>query len=173
MSGARASIKARELMYAARAMAREAIPTWFFVLVVVRRGDRFLVVRERKHGGGWYLPAGRAEPGESLAQAAYRETLEESGVEIELEGILRFEHTPQPTGTRVRVHLVARAKEGSTPRTTENEHTMGAAFHTIDELASMHLRGGEVIEIFRAVERGAAIAPMSLLTIEGAPFEPA
>jgi phosphatase NudJ len=36
---------------------RVAIPTWFFAVVVVRFGPRFLFVHERKHGQGWYLPA--------------------------------------------------------------------------------------------------------------------
>jgi phosphatase NudJ len=38
-------------------MARSAIPTWFFALVVVRKGDRFLVVQERKHGHVLPAPA--------------------------------------------------------------------------------------------------------------------
>ena len=32
------------------AMTSEPIPTWFLALVVVRKGDRFLVVHEKKHG---------------------------------------------------------------------------------------------------------------------------
>ena len=56
-------------------MAREPIPTWYFVLVAVRRDDRFLLVHERQHGQMWYLPAGRVEEGEELLQAAHRETL--------------------------------------------------------------------------------------------------
>src|SRR4051812_25175444 len=68
-----------------RAMAREPIPTWFFALVVVRKGDRFLLVQEHEHGQLWYLPAGRVEPGEGLCAAALRETLEESGVPVVLE----------------------------------------------------------------------------------------
>ena len=48
-------------------MSRTPSATWFFALVVVRRGDRFLLVHERKHGQTWYLPAGRVEPGETLA----------------------------------------------------------------------------------------------------------
>jgi hypothetical protein len=55
-------------------MARDPIPTWFFAVVVVRHGNRFLLVQERKHNQLWYLPAGRAEFGESLADAALRET---------------------------------------------------------------------------------------------------
>ncbi|MGB1017213.1 MAG: NUDIX domain-containing protein, partial [Nannocystaceae bacterium] len=61
-------------------MARQAIPTWSFVLVVVRLGHRYLVVHERKHGQHWYLPAGRVEPGETFPAAARRETLEEAGL---------------------------------------------------------------------------------------------
>ena len=60
-------------------MARDPIPTWFFVLVAVRRGDLFLVLQERKHGQLWYFPAGRVEPGEDLITAAKRETFEEAG----------------------------------------------------------------------------------------------
>ncbi len=56
--------------------------TWCFALMVVRLEDRFLVVHEAKHGQRWYLPAGRVEPGETFAEAAARETLEEAGVVV-------------------------------------------------------------------------------------------
>jgi 8-oxo-dGTP pyrophosphatase MutT (NUDIX family) len=74
-------------------MPRDPIPTWYFALVVVRQGNRFLLVHERKHGQGWYLPAGRVESGETLTQAAVRETLEETGVPVVLDGVLRVEHS--------------------------------------------------------------------------------
>ena len=70
-------------------MPREPLPTWFYVLVAVRLGRRFLLVREAKHGARWYLPAGRVEPGESLVAAAERETLEEAGIPISVDGIVR------------------------------------------------------------------------------------
>jgi len=28
--------------------------TWFFAMVLVQRDDRFVLVRERKHGQRWY-----------------------------------------------------------------------------------------------------------------------
>ena len=40
-------------------MPRDPIPTWFFAPVVVRQGDRFLLVHEAKHEQGWCVPAGR------------------------------------------------------------------------------------------------------------------
>jgi len=88
-------------------MPREPIPTWYFALVVVRLQHRFLLVHERKHGQKWYLPAGRVERGESLVEAARRETLEESGIPVVIEGILRIEHTPFSEGmARLRVIFV-------------------------------------------------------------------
>jgi hypothetical protein len=35
-------------------MAREPLPTWFFVLVVVRKDDKFLLIQEQKHNQTWY-----------------------------------------------------------------------------------------------------------------------
>lgn len=49
-----------------------------------------LMVREDEDGG-WSEPAGKQEPGESLAAAGCRETYEETGVECRLTGLLRAE----------------------------------------------------------------------------------
>ena len=148
-------------------MAREGIPTWFYVLVVVRFGRRFLLVRERSHGQDWYLPAGRVEFGETLAEAARRETLEEGGLPIVLEGVLRVEHTPQPYGTRLRVFFVARPEDDTPPKTTEGEHSLCAEWVTLDELDEYTLRSHEVREALEYVSRGEAVYPLSVLGREG------
>lgn len=152
-------------------MAREPIPTWFYALVVVRLGRRFLVVREAKHQQLWYLPAGRVEAGETLAAAAVRETLEESGVPVTLEGVLRVEHSPQPHGgTRVRVFFVARPSDDTAPKQQPDAHSLEARWVTLDELDGLALRSDEVRDVFRHVARGALVTPMSSLTAEGDPW---
>jgi|YNPNPStandDraft_1061719.scaffolds.fasta_scaffold65748_2 8-oxo-dGTP pyrophosphatase MutT (NUDIX family) len=152
-------------------MARDPIPTWFFVLVVVRLGRRYLLVRERKHGQLWYLPAGRVEPGETFVQAAQRETLEEASIPIVIEGVLRVEHSPQPDGTaRVRVIFIAHPADDTPPKIHADQESLGAGWFTLDELETLPLRGDEVREIFRYVNQSPSIYPVGLITYEGAAF---
>lgn len=151
-------------------MAREPIPTWSYALVVVRLGPRFLLVHEAKHGGGWYLPAGRVEPGETLADAAVRETREESGVPIALEGVVRVEHSPAADHTRMRVFFVARPIDDTPPKRHADEHSLEAAWVHIEELGKYHLRSDEVRSVLHYIARGGAVYPLSMLTAEGAPW---
>ena len=152
-------------------MARRPIETWSFALIVVRLGRRFLVVQERKHGQLWYLPAGRVEPGESFAQTAIRETMEEAGIPIELEGIIRVEHTPSPDGhARMRVIFVARPADDTPPKSVADEESLQARWVTLEELEQLPLRGTEFRDLFQHVADGAPIYPLSLLTHEGAPY---
>ena len=61
------------------------------VAIVIVREGRYLLVEERdKHSGELVFnqPAGHLEQGETLAAAALRETLEETGWEVRLQGIL-------------------------------------------------------------------------------------
>ncbi|MCA9759700.1 MAG: NUDIX hydrolase, partial [Candidatus Eisenbacteria bacterium] len=50
--------------------------------VVVNSTNELLLVRSPRRG--WEMPGGQVEQGESLRKAAIRETLEESGIEIEI-----------------------------------------------------------------------------------------
>lgn len=59
------------------------------VAVVVEKDSKFLLVKERSHGEIVFnQPAGHVEEGESILDAAIRETLEESGWEVELESVI-------------------------------------------------------------------------------------
>jgi ADP-ribose pyrophosphatase YjhB (NUDIX family) len=52
---------------------------------VITRASRVLLVRRRVAEGPllWTLPSGKVEPGETVADAAVREALEEAGVTVE------------------------------------------------------------------------------------------
>lgn len=56
------------------------------VSAVVRRvrGGEEILLMQRSDNGHWGLPGGHVEPGESVAEAALREVLEETGWRIEL-----------------------------------------------------------------------------------------
>ena len=56
------------------------------VSAVVRRvrGGEEILLMQRSDNGHWGLPGGHVEPGESVADAALREVLEETGWRIEL-----------------------------------------------------------------------------------------
>jgi phosphatase NudJ len=152
------------------AVAREPIPTWFFAVVVVRQGDRFLLTHERSHGQLWYLPAGRVEPGETFMAAAARETLEETGVRVEVEGIIRIEHSPSPAGARVRVIFAGRPVDDTPPKSEPDKESLGAAWVTLGELDRYALRGDEVRDLLHYLSSGGAVYPLSLIQAEGMPF---
>ncbi len=143
-------------------MARTPLPTWYFALVVVRRGHRFLLTQERKYGTSWSIPGGRVEPGESLAEAAVREVLEETGVPIKLDGILRVEHSPGD-GVRVRILYTGFPIDDTEPKTMADDESLGAAWLTLDEIRDRPLRGSELYDLLESVANGRAIYPLELL----------
>jgi 8-oxo-dGTP pyrophosphatase MutT (NUDIX family) len=59
------------------------------VATIVADGERFLLVEEEVRGQVLFnQPAGHLDPGESLAQAAVRETLEETGWDVRLTSLV-------------------------------------------------------------------------------------
>jgi 8-oxo-dGTP pyrophosphatase MutT (NUDIX family) len=147
-------------------MARTPLPTWYFALVVVRRGHRFLLTQEKKYGSSWSIPGGRVEPGETLADAAVREVFEETGVPIKLDGLLRVEHTPGDNGVRVRVVYTGSPIDDTAPKTSADDESLGAAWLTLDEIRSRPLRGSELCALLESVANGRQVFPLDLLGYE-------
>lgn len=152
-------------------MAREGIPTWSFSIVIVRKGDRFLLVHERKHGQLWYFPAGRVEPGETFEQAAIRETREEAGIDVVLDGVIRMEQNPAPDGNRMRMIFVAKPANDAPPKSVPDDESLGAGWFTLEECRQMPLRGPDVMESFDYVAGGGRVLPMECLALEGSPLK--
>jgi ADP-ribose pyrophosphatase YjhB (NUDIX family) len=63
-------------------------------VAVVNKAGHLLLIR-RTDNGNWALPGGAIDLGESVAQAAVRETLEETGVECEVTGIVGVYSDPR------------------------------------------------------------------------------
>eukprot|EP00618_Florenciella_parvula_P026299 CAMPEP_0119508982 /NCGR_PEP_ID=MMETSP1344-20130328/28422_1 /TAXON_ID=236787 /ORGANISM="Florenciella parvula, Strain CCMP2471" /LENGTH=180 /DNA_ID=CAMNT_0007545775 /DNA_START=127 /DNA_END=669 /DNA_ORIENTATION=+ len=136
----------------------------------------FLAVKESR-GRGWWLPAGHVDRGQTFAEAARREALEESGLEVDLVGILGIEHTLKgPPGeeedARMRVIYYARPAKGRSdkPKSKPDEESDGAAWMTIEQLERLAtkpppagLRGKELLRWGKHVEAGGPVFPLALI----------
>lgn len=148
-------------------MPRVKTATFNVVLVVVRDGDRFLMVQEAhpRGPGLWYLPAGGVEAGEDLLSAAHREVLEEAGAKVRLTGLFRIEHilwrghNGEPFA-RWRHVFTAEPLPGTTLKTEPDAESLGAAWHTLDDVARLPLRHQEVVDLI-AESMNAPALPVS------------
>jgi len=145
-------------------MPRQAVPSYVYVLVVVAHAGRFLLVHERKHGQTWYLPAGGVEPGETVVNAAIRETWEEAGIAVQPEGLLWVEHEWLGVGgslaSRWRFILTARPVGATTPKHIADQHTLEARWATTDELEEYPFRDYAVVPMLKHVQAGALVTPL-------------
>jgi ADP-ribose pyrophosphatase YjhB (NUDIX family) len=72
--------------------AKSLVPS---VNVVVTNDKSSILLIRRTDNGNWAVPGGAIDVGESVAQAAVRETLEESGIECEITGIVGIYSDPK------------------------------------------------------------------------------
>jgi ADP-ribose pyrophosphatase YjhB (NUDIX family) len=84
--------------------------------VAVRDPAGALLLVRRRDTGDWELPGGRVEPGESATDAAVRETAEESGVNVEITGVVGICTDPGISSpSRVPGRCASRSRYVSTP----------------------------------------------------------
>ena len=151
-------------------MSRQPITTFYFVLVVVRLNDRFLLIQEPKYGQNWYFPHGKVDPGETLMAAAVRETLEEGGIPIGLDGILRIEHTPIQEKATVRVIFLGHPLDDTPPKSIPDRDSLRAGWFCRNEMKKLPLRAKEVFEICDYLSKGGPIYPVKIITEKSSSF---
>lgn len=128
------------------------------VATVVEDRGRFLLVEEEVGGRLVFnQPAGHLEPDESLPQAALRETLEETGWQIELQGVVSIGLYTAPANgvTYARTTFFARplAHDASRPLDSGIRRALWLAPEEIRELGSQ-LRSPLVFEVVAQYLRG-------------------
>jgi phosphatase NudJ len=128
------------------------------VLTVVPHEGRYLLVEERD--GTFYLPAGRVDPGENLMAAAIRETIEEAGALIGLQGILGFDHEVR----RMRFCFVGYLAINQALKTTADKHSRGARWVARADIPKLPLRHPEVISWIDQYESGQVLLPCRAYT---------
>ncbi|NLU04820.1 MAG: NUDIX hydrolase [Methanothermobacter sp.] len=121
--------------------------------VIIRlSGDRIILIRRGRspYRGSWAIPGGFVEYGETVEDAARREALEETGLDVEIEDLLGVYSDPRrdPRGHTVSVCFTASAVSGE-PEAGSDAADIGI-FHIEDiddlELAFDHRK---ILEDFR------------------------
>ncbi len=110
--------------------------------VIIKKDGKYLLLQEKqpKAYGLWNFPAGRVDVGESIEEAAIRETKEESGFDIELIRKVKIFHEK---ATDVVKHVFEGKIIGGELNPSKDEMLDGKWF-TYEEVKEMRdkLRGG-------------------------------
>jgi 8-oxo-dGTP pyrophosphatase MutT (NUDIX family) len=114
-----------------------ADPTHVTGAAIVSDGDDRIVLHRHKRLGIWLQPGGHVDPGEDPAQAAVRETLEETGLQVRHPGgtphLLHVDAHPGPRAHRhldVRYLVLADPSDELAPAAGESPHV---AWFTVDD----------------------------------------
>lgn len=138
--------------------ARNPFPT---VDVIIHRPGRGVVLVRRKNPPlGWALPGGFVDYGERVETAAVREALEETGLEVELTGLLGIYSDPRrdPRGHTMSVVFTAICVVDADPR--GGDDAAEARFFPLDALpGDLAFDHGSILEDF--VEVRARFNPVS------------
>lgn len=119
--------------------------TYIVACVIVNEAGELLMMQEAKKScaGKWYLPAGRMEPGENIAEAAVREVLEETGLHVKITTLLAVETA---TGSWFRFVLTGEVTHGElkTPSRADQESLQAK---WIGDLNEVTLRSNDILNI--------------------------
>lgn len=119
--------------------------TYIVACVLINEQNEVLMIQEAKQScaGKWYLPAGRMECGETIAEAAVREVLEETGLNVDVTTLLGVECAG---GSWFRFILTGRVTGGhlKTPQRADAESLQAKWVQNLSELS---LRASDIVPL--------------------------
>jgi ADP-ribose pyrophosphatase YjhB (NUDIX family) len=131
---------------------KETIKVEVVAGVVIKQDGKYLLVQEKQPRayGLWNWPAGKVDVGESIEQAAIRETKEESGYDVRLIKEITIFHAEA-------ADTIKHAFEGKIIGGQLNfpqDEILDAQWFTLDEIKQMadKLRGGWILESINILE---------------------
>ena len=117
--------------------------------VYVKKENKILMVQENKVGkkGKWNMPAGKLDNNESVIEAAIRETKEETGIDVDVKGLIAIQETVSSLGQLIILYFLGEYKSGEIA--FDNEEIADVKWMTEEEIKNLDkniIRGGETID---------------------------
>ncbi len=137
---------------------------------LVENDGKYLLMQEAREDirGLWNLPAGHVDANELIQDAAVRETLEETGYNVELTGICQIVDRKVEDDTFVVIIFTAKLKDKSAQEVDPAE-IMDVKWLSYDEILTKDKEIRNRTLMFGALEnaRNGIVAPMKLIDIYG------
>ena len=117
--------------------------------VYVKKDNKILMVQENKEGikGKWNMPAGKLEDGESIIEAAIRETKEETNLNVSIKGLIAIQETVSSLGQLVILYFLGEYVSGTIKY--DKKEISDVKWMSEKEILSLdkkQIRGAETIE---------------------------
>ncbi|MFP4416973.1 MAG: NUDIX hydrolase [Chitinispirillaceae bacterium] len=135
------------------------------VVIVVEQSGQYLLVQEQKDHvrNSWCFPGGKVENNESLIEAASRETLEETGLRVNIKGLLFFDqmlcNTDSKPYCRFRYVFSASPLSGHL-KGFSDEHSRGARWFHPMEIPTLKLRSPMITRMLKMHQTDSTVLPL-------------
>lgn len=120
--------------------------------VLIEKDNRYLLIKEAapKWEEKWFFPGGNVKDGESPEEGAVRETKEEAGCRVILNGIIYVRYYSSFFEGKLHVFYAATVV-GDEIKTAEDKHSLSVKWFSYDELAKLPLRQNmmEIVNCYR------------------------
>ena len=124
---------------------------------IVWKEDRFLLIRRSQppRQGGWSIPGGRQEAGETVRDAVHREIREEAGIEIDILEIAAVVDLIDRDESGLRHHytVIDMLAEWRSGEIAAGDDAMDAAWVPLDGIAAYDLPDLQIDVITQAARR--------------------